>query len=53
MSLYVKNIARSVVSDRLGDLFGSRGPCQIENKYGFAFIEYDRDADAKDAIREL
>ena len=53
MSLYVKNIARSISSDALGKLFGTRGPCQIENKYGFAFIEYDREADAKVAIREL
>ena len=49
MSLFVGNLSRNVTQDQLKDLFNEHGPCKIQLKRKYAFIEYDNTDDAEKA----
>eukprot|EP00347_Sterkiella_histriomuscorum_P014082 403362231 len=53
MSLFVGNIARNVRQEDLHEEFDKIGPCTINFKGSFAFIEYKEERDGEEAINEL
>ena len=54
MSLFVGNISKNVRKSDVVDEFEKFGKCDIAFKGGsFAFIEYDNERDAEDAMLDL
>jgi RNA recognition motif-containing protein len=53
MSLFVGNISRHTSESYLEDEFSRFGKCKINIKGNFAFIDYTKDEDAEDAMKEL
>jgi len=53
MSLFVGNISRQVSQRELQRLFSDFGPCKLDLKSSFAFVDYDDERDAEVAIKEL
>ncbi len=54
MSLFVGNISKNVRKSDVIDEFEKFGKCDISFKGGsFAFIEYDNERDAEDAMEDL
>ena len=54
MSLFVGNISKNVRRADVMDEFEKYGKCEISFKGGsFAFVEYDNERDAEDAMEEM
>ncbi|CDW90887.1 rna binding protein [Stylonychia lemnae] len=53
MSLFVGNISKNVRKTDLVDEFEKFGKCDINHKGTYAFIEFDSERDAEDAVTEL
>jgi RNA recognition motif-containing protein len=50
MSLFIGNISNSVKIEELQTLFEEYGPCKIKLKTSFAFVDYEKERDAEEAI---
>lgn len=53
MSLFVGNISHGASPRDVEELFKRFGDCRVDVKRGFAFIDYDDDRDAEDALKDL
>eukprot|EP00830_Metopus_es_P013295 TRINITY_DN320_c0_g3_i1.p1 TRINITY_DN320_c0_g3~~TRINITY_DN320_c0_g3_i1.p1 ORF type:complete len:291 (+),score=58.78 TRINITY_DN320_c0_g3_i1:11-883(+) len=53
MSLFVGNISRNVKTKDLEEDFEKLGKCRVNHKGSFAFVEYDDEKCAEEAIKEL
>jgi len=49
----VGNISRNARSEDVEKEFKNHGPCRLKFKGSFAFIEYDEERDAEDALKSL
>jgi len=58
-NLYIKNFGKDMTEDKLKEMFATLGEvtssCIMEDKFGrkFAFVNYEKPADAKKAVDEL
>ena len=50
VSIFVGNISRNVETSDLQDEFEKYGPCRINHRGSYAFVEYDEEKDAQDAM---
>ncbi len=53
MSIFVGNISNRTSLEELEDLFLQYGPCKMELKNKYAFIDYEREIDAEKAQLSL
>ena len=53
MSLFCGNIPHSATPRDVEVQFGKFGRCRVDLKRGFAFIDYEDDRDADDAMKAL
>ena len=53
MSLFVGNISRNARAEDIEKEFKNFGYCRLKFKGSYAFIEYDEERDAEDAIRAI
>ena len=53
MSLFVGNISRNARAEDIEKEFKNFGPCRLKFKGSYAFIEYEEERDAEEAIRSI
>ena len=53
MSLFVGNISRNARAEDIEKEFKNFGACRVKFKGSYAFIEYDVEREAEDAIRSM
>ena len=53
MSLFVGNLSNKVTYTQLCEVFEPKGPCVIKPKRKYAFVDYENDADAEAAMKDL
>eukprot|EP00181_Compsopogon_caeruleus_P002690 CAMPEP_0184679680 /NCGR_PEP_ID=MMETSP0312-20130426/2520_1 /TAXON_ID=31354 /ORGANISM="Compsopogon coeruleus, Strain SAG 36.94" /LENGTH=71 /DNA_ID=CAMNT_0027129275 /DNA_START=181 /DNA_END=393 /DNA_ORIENTATION=- len=53
MSLFVGGLSQHVPERELEGMFRKFGYCRVDVKRGFAFVDYDDERDAEDALREM
>ena len=53
MSLFIGNISRNVGASEFESNFERIGPCTVNFKGSFAFVEYKDERDAEEAISQL
>ena len=51
--LFVGNLTKSLTEQNLIVAFSEIGPCKVELKGPYAFIEYENASDSKEAMRKL
>jgi len=51
--LFVGNISRNARAEEVEKEFKNFGPCKLKFKGSYAFIEYDEERDAEDAVRAI
>ena len=51
--LFVGNITSTVTENQLVTAFSAIGPCKVELKGKYAFIEYENPSDSKEAMKKL
>lgn len=49
MSLFAGNVSHRATPEEVRSFFSKFGPCRVDVKRGYAFIDYDDDRDAEDA----
>ncbi|CAN8074694.1 unnamed protein product [Agarophyton chilense] len=52
MSLFAGNVSLRASPDEIRSFFSKFGPCRVDVKRGYAFIDYDNSRDAEDARNE-
>ncbi|EGR27768.1 hypothetical protein IMG5_189690 [Ichthyophthirius multifiliis] len=53
MSLFIGNISRNVDQKTIENVFNSYGPCKIEFRHRYAFVQYAKDKDGEAAKNDL
>lgn len=53
MSLFCGNISAAVTPGEVEGKFRAYGNCHVDLKRGFAFVDFQDERDAEDALKEL